>query len=177
MTAYAATPSVEYQSAFLAMLDDFDANDSHNSAFYTAARQDFSAYVQELKYEEQGINLPFGKVQCSHRWLVSSDGALVGVTRLRHSIETPFLAANGGHIGYDVAPSRRGQGFGHFALAVALNEAKRIGLSRVLLYAGETNAASRAIIGRAGGVLEQIAYSEFWNEQLCKYWVPVSPEI
>ena len=29
---------------------------------------------------------------------------MVGATRLRHNIDTPFLASEGGHIGYDVSP-------------------------------------------------------------------------
>ncbi len=155
------------------MLDDFDAREPHNTEFYAPARRDFGAYVQSLWDEEAGINLPDGFVPCTHRWLVTAEGAVAGVTRLRHTIDTPFLAANGGHIGYDVAPSHRGKGLGHIALAVALAEARRIGLRTVLLYTAEDNAPSRATIARAGGVLESIAYSEFWKEPLCKYWVPV----
>jgi predicted acetyltransferase len=47
------------------------------------------------------------------------------------------MAENAGHIGYDVAPSKRGQGFGNLALAVALHEARIVGLKQVLLYTGE----------------------------------------
>ncbi len=44
-----------------------------------------------------------------------------------------------------------GRGYGHFASAVALREARRIGLERVLLCTGQENAASCATIERAGG--------------------------
>jgi predicted acetyltransferase len=176
MSAVAIAPSVEYADAFLAMLDDFDTNDPHNTEFYAPARRDFVAYVQSLRDEEAGINLPKGYVPCTHRWLLSPDGAIVGVTRLRHKIDTPFLAQHGGHIGYDVAPSKRKRGYGHLAMAVGLREARRVGLSRVLLYTGEENLPSRATIERAGGTLEEVAYSEFWKERVCKYWVSVPPE-
>jgi len=92
---------------------------------------------------------------------------------LRHHIGTPFLASQGGHIGYDVAPSERGRGHGHAVLRAALAEARAIGLQRVLLYTGAGNAASRAVIERQGGELESIAYSAFWKEHLCKYWIEV----
>ncbi len=158
------------------MLDDFDARDPHNTEFYAPARLDFVAYVQGLKDEEAGFNLPHGFVPCTHRWLLTRDGAVAGVTRLRHTIDTPFLATSGGHIGYDVAPSYRGKGLGHLALATALGEARRIGLRAVVLFTAEDNAPSRATIARAGGVLQSIAYSEFWREQLCKYWITVPPD-
>ena len=86
---------------------------------------------------------------------------VVGVARLRHRIDTPFLANDGGHIGYDVAPSHRSRGYGHVALRAALAEAARLGIAKVLLYASADNAASRAVIERAGGVLDPISYSQF----------------
>lgn len=173
MNAIAIPPSLEYGDAFIAMLDDFAANDPPNSGYHALARRDFAEYVQHLKDQEAGVNLPAGFVPCTHRWLVSPEGAVVGVTRLRHEISTPFLAQHGGHIGYEVAPSTRRNGYGHFALAVALEEAGRLGLDRVLLYTAEGNAASRATVERAGGVLEGIAYSEHWNERLCTYWITI----
>lgn len=171
MTIEAVPPSIEHQHAFLVMLADFDARDPTNAEFYAPARADFSAYVQSLLDEEHGLNLREGWVPCTHRWLVAHSGEVVGVTRLRHNIDTPFLKAHGGHIGYDVAPSQRGRGHGHIALYAALQEAANLGISSVLLYAAEDNAPSRAVIQRQGGHLESVAFSEFFDEQLCRYWV------
>jgi predicted acetyltransferase len=173
VSAFAAPPSTDRQRAFLAMLDDFDARDPHNTAFYAPAREDFGRYVQSLLDEEAGLNLPPGFVPCTHRWLVEPGGDVVGVTRLRHRLDTPALAENSGHIGYDVAPSKRRRGHGHLALKVALQEARRLNIARALLYIGEGNAASRATAERAGGVLESVAWSEFWQERVCKYWIEV----
>jgi predicted acetyltransferase len=103
--------------------------------------------------------------------LATPSDELVGVTRIRHRIDTPFLLEDAGHMGFDVAPSHRRRGFGHFALHVAILEAKNLGIPRALLYASEDNIASRAVIERAGGQLEQVAHSRFWNEKLCKYWL------
>jgi predicted acetyltransferase len=174
-TANAVQPSTDRARAFLAMLDDFDARDPHNTAFYAPAREDFSRYVQSLLDEEAGVNLPPGFVPCTHRWLVEPNGDIVGVTRLRHRIDTPTLAANIGHIGYDVAPSKRRRGHGHLALKVALAYARQLGIPRALLYIDEGNAASRTTAERAGGVLESVAWSEFWQDRICKYWIEVNP--
>ena len=176
MAVRIVSPSSDYRSAFLAMLDDFDDRDPHNAAFYSPARGDFEEYVQNLLDEERGRNLREGWVPCTHRWLLTSAERVVAVSRLRHRIDTPFLMNDGGHIGYDVAPSHRGRGYGHLALRAALAEAARLGIARVLLYTSEDNTASRRVIERAGGVLDQITYSEFWNEQLCRYWLVLPPE-
>ena len=176
MKVVASRPSVEYKDAFLAILDDFETNDAQNAAFYAPSRKNFEMYVQSLLDEEAGLNLRENYFPCSHRWLISPSHQIVGVTRIRHRIDTPFLTENGGHIGYDIAPSRRRNGFGHFALVVAVREAKKLSLARVLLYAAEENLASRAIIERAGGVLEAVAFSRFWQEQICKYWLNVPTE-
>jgi predicted acetyltransferase len=173
MQPFAIAPTTRFESAFLAMLGDFEAKDAPNAEVYAPARSDFAGYVEALTNEERGLNLRPGWVPCTHRWLVDAACAIVAVVRLRHSIDTPFLAENGGHVGYDVAPSHRRKGYGHLALATALGEARRIGLTRVLLCAGQGNAASRAVIERAGGALESITYSAFWREHLCRYWVQV----
>jgi len=157
------------------MLDDFDRHDPRNTEFYLPARRDFEKYVDSLLDEGQGRNLRDGWVPCTHRWLVTSSNAVAAVARLRHRIDTPFLLENGGHIGYDVAPSHRGHGYGHVALRVALDEAARLGIRCVLLYTAEVNGPSRTIIERAGGILEGVHHSPFWNERLCKYWIPVVP--
>ena len=158
------------------MLEDFETKDPQNAEIYASSRVDFEKYVQSLLDAEAGLNLPENYVPCSHRWLISPSQQIVGVARIRHRADTPFLAENAGHIGYDVAPSCRRNGFGHLALATAVGEAKKLGFARLLLYAAEANLASRAVIERAGGHLEAVAFSQFWQEQLCKYWLNVPAE-
>jgi predicted acetyltransferase len=169
-------PSITYERTFIDMVADFDAHDPENAAFYAAAKEDFGKYVQSLLDEESGVNLAEGRVRCTHRWLIDRGGAVVGVTRLRHSIRTPFLATDGGHIGYDVAPRRRRMGYGHVALQAALEEARTLQMERVLLVADVNNAPSRRVIERHGGELETIVFSSHWNQHICRYWIPVYPE-
>jgi predicted acetyltransferase len=168
-----ARPSTTHESAFLAMVGDLEAHDPENAALYAAAKLDFGRYVQSLVDEERGVNLKEGWVPCTHRWLVEGDGALVGISRLRHRINTPFLASEGGHIGYDVAPSSRGKGYGYLALHAALVEAQKLSTDRVLLFTDESNRASRRIIERHGGELEAITFSKHWNQRVCRYWIRI----
>ncbi|WP_432574399.1 GNAT family N-acetyltransferase [Kineococcus sp. SYSU DK005] len=61
------------------------------------------------------------------------------------------LHAFGGHIGYDVRPSARGQGHASAMLAAALGIAGEHGIERALLTCAKDNHASRRVIERNGG--------------------------
>jgi predicted acetyltransferase len=163
-----AKPSIAHEQAFIAMVRDFEAHDAENAVFYGRAKLGFDEYVRSLLDEEAGVNLSEGRVPCTHRWLLDGEGAVVAVTRLRHTIGTPFLANEAGHIGYDVAPSWRGKGYGHRALHAALAEARTLGIGRVLLLADESNEASRRTIVRQGGELESVVFSAHWGQRVCR---------
>ncbi len=92
MTVVIASPSAAHEQAFIAMVSDFESHDPENAGFYSGAKRGFERYVQTLVEEEQGLNLSPGRVPCTHRWLLDGEGAVVAVTRLRHNIDTPFLA-------------------------------------------------------------------------------------
>ena len=107
--------------------------------------------------------------------VVSSQGAIVGVVRVRHHINTDFLAEEVGHIGYDVPPTHRRRGFGVAVLKAGLARAREIGLERVLLYADTDNPASWRTIERCGGVFDAERYSPLYNCLVRRYWITVPP--
>lgn len=90
-----------------------------------------------------------GRVPETVYWSVVG-GEYVGRVSLRHFL-TSGLEQWGGHIGYQVRPSRRGRGYGHALLAGVLPHARALGLERVLLHCDETNLASARVIEGAGG--------------------------
>jgi len=174
MTIDVLKPAVALRPDFFRMLDDYDAHDPENGEFYSGARVDFGAYVQSLLDEEQGLCLPDGYVPCSHRWLIDGAHEMVGIVRVRHTIGTPFLAEEAGHIGYDVPPSQRGRGYGAASLRAGLAEARRLGLERVLLCADANNPASWRTIEACGGVLERESRSEFFACLVRRYWIEIA---
>jgi predicted acetyltransferase len=169
-------PVESLHRAFLGMLDDYDAHDPENGKHYSAGRIAFGAYVQRLCDEERGLNLPEGYVPCSHRWLLDEARTIIGVVRVRHNIDTPFLAQEGGHIGYDVPPVHRGRGYGSASLRAGLAEARRLGLQRVLLCCDDHNPASWRTIESCGGVQERTFHSHIFGCLLRRYWIELGAE-
>ena len=101
-------------------------------------------------------------------WLVDDGGVIAGVSRIRHSL-TARLLAHGGHIGYYVRASYRGQGHGTQILALTLIEARKLGLERVLLTVDSDNLPSIRVIETNGGVMEDervdsegLRYRRYW---------------
>ncbi len=101
-----------HRDAFKRMLDDYEAHDPINGEWNAKGRDDFEAYAQSLENDEKGINLP------------------VGIVRIRHNIDTPFLTNEGGHIGYDVPPSQRGKRYGIASLNAGLQVAKELQITK-----------------------------------------------
>lgn len=164
-------PTLALQDAFLRMLDDYDLHDPKTGARYQHVRQDFAAYVQGLHNDEQGL---VGIVPHSHRWLLNqTEEIVVAVVRVRHHINSELLANEFGHIGYDVAPSYRGRGYGVAALQAGLAHAAELGLERVLLYADTDNPASWRTIERCGGVLTEERYHDHYGCLVRQYWIAV----
>ncbi len=172
MNVSVSKPVFALQAAFLQMLDDYEAHDPENARQYRAARSDFADYVRSLLEDERGW---IGVVPCSHRWLVSSKGAIVGMVRVRHQLLTEFLANEVGHIGYDVPPSWRGRGLGVAALRAGLDHARELGLAQVILYADTDNPASWRTIERCGGVLESEHHSSYYHCLVRRYSITLQP--
>jgi predicted acetyltransferase len=73
---------------------------------------------------------------------------------LRHHIDHPVLGTWGGHIGYSVHPAHRRKGYATRMLHLDLENARRLGISRVLVTCTEGNIASEKTILKNGGVYE-----------------------
>ncbi|GLT18403.1 acetyltransferase [Vibrio zhanjiangensis] len=170
-------PSYQYQSAFLSFYQDFADNDSRKANYYREGIDDFDAYIQRLTDEASGINLRQGHVPCSHFWMVDTEENILGAIRIRHTIDNPFLSFEGGHIGYDIAPSYRARGYGKTMLKLALPIAKSLGISKALLTADEKNHASRGVIEANGGELIDIVMGKVFPYPVARYWVPCETKL
>ena len=164
------TPTLEHKSAFLAFYQDFTEHDANNAGYYSRGVTDFSQYISHIAAEARGEPLAVGLVPCHHFWLFDGEN-MVAAVRIRHHINTPYLQWEGGHIGYDVAPSCRNRGYGKQLLKLALVQAKLLGLEQVLLVAEASNWASRRVIETNGGKFDAEIVGHDDLTPLVRYWI------
>lgn len=108
-------------------------------------------FLQKTEKLRLGYGLRADQVPAT--FLVAEEaGQLVGRVSIRHRLNTS-LRMVGGHIGYAVRPQFRRQGHAHRILALALLEARDLGVNNVLLTCDADNIASKTTIEKAGGIL------------------------
>ena len=175
MTAL-ARPDVRLHASWAATITDFGSETLHGSGVWHAGdgpldltETGCAAFVELLRpYGDPATELPEDLVHCDYYWITDGEGpdeGVVGFLALRHSL-TAWLLEEGGHIGFSVRPSRRGQGHASRALGVAVRRSAELGLARVLLTCDEPNVASARTIERNGGVLEDTRKGKrrYWIE-------------
>lgn len=127
----------------------------------------FAAWVARLAARsDPAKTIDVGRHRCTHRWIVEDDRVL-GAIALRDGTDDYVRWA--GHVGYGLRPSARGRGLGAWALARILDEARGLGLDRVLAVCTVDNAASVKTIERCGGIFEGVRDGGFGP--LRRYWI------
>lgn len=118
----------------------------------------------EATCKQAGVDVP----STTYFAVRKSDNKLVGVIDLRHHINHPILGTWGGHCGYTVRPSERGKGYAKEMLRLNLQNAKALGINKILVTCYPSNDASERVIRANGGVYEKtvvvdgIKIQRFW---------------
>lgn len=169
-TLVLVAPTVAHAADYLAMVDEaIAAGEGYPYNDIELARADFAAFVRELAEEAAGIGLP-PEIAPQETWLlVTGGGWVVGEFRFRPTLWPPFEAQNG-HIGYNIRPSARRQGYATRGLALLLRRAAAAGLGGVSLTVAGANPASVRVIERNGGRLTHTLSNE-QGEQIGCYWI------
>lgn len=176
-------PTARVQASFLAAMDEFRAEGRGGTqdasmvgeelrwfgSTPAAPGDEFSRFLQWLIGQSlEDSPRPPGYVPSTTLWWVEGQEYL-GRIAIRHRL-TESLLEVGGHIGYDVRPSARRRGHATAMLRAALPAAHDLGIDPALLTCDVDNAASRAVIERNGGVLEDQRGDKL------RFWLPTHEE-
>lgn len=128
--------------------------------------------ICELRKREETCG-ETGTAVPSHMYLAvrKSDNRIVGVIDLRHHIDHPILGTWGGHCGYSVRPTERGKGYAKEMLRLNIQNAKVLGIPKLLITCDVSNAASEKTILANGGVYEKTI--EVDGSRMKRYWITV----
>jgi predicted acetyltransferase len=113
----------------------------------------FAAWVARLAEPDPTTPIEPGEGRCRYRWIVEDDRVL-GAVALRYGRNDFVRWA--GHLGYGIRPSARRRGLATWAVYRMLDEARALGLDRLLVVCEVDNVASAKTIERCGGVFEGI---------------------
>ncbi len=156
-----ATPAMHHARSYVAALREGFRRGEQEIVTEQRARQieaDFGRYLAAITDQAGHITLPTGekvrKVPFSLHWLCDGD-LFIGEASIRHQLDARLMQ-EGGHIGYGIRPSHRGQGYGKRILALSLLECRRLGIERVLVTCLDSNIPSARIIEANGGQLENV---------------------
>jgi len=137
-------PSLTYKDSFIGAVEEYHREGRYTEYAVADLRRDFASVIAAIRRQEQGEGLPEGYVPQTTYWLVDDD-AFIGRVSIRHRL-TEALLREGGHIGYDIRPTRRRQGYGTRILALALPHARNLDIERVLV-GEDTSSATLEVHG------------------------------
>jgi len=174
------SPSTDFKESFIEAVKEYQNDseyprsfreDSYRTLAISELENDFDVYVQKRLSQSRGENLPEGYVPQTDYWLI--DGReFIGRVSIRHEL-SERLEKTGGHIGYDIRPSKRHRGYGSKILELGLLKAKELNIGRVLLTCDEGNVGSRKIIEKNGGVFENKVENPETGIYKLRFWITV----
>lgn len=156
----------EYKTQLFDIMDEWTSSGERimPTAIAINDYHDFDYYVNHLCREKE-IN---GIVPETTFFCLDLDrNIFVGAVTVRHYLTERLL--NAGLIGDGIRPSERKKGYGSAMIGLALLEAKKFGLNKVLMCCDKRNIASAKSIMNNGGVLENEVEVNGIIKQ--RYWI------
>ena len=162
----------EYKDQLFDMLEEWknDIIENHTNIspwrIWANDFHDFDDYVKSINATEELNNdwVPDTTLFCLDR----DRNIFVGAVSIRHYLNDKLLKT-GGHIGDGIRPGERRKGYATAMIAVALEECKKLGITRVLMCCDKNNIGSAKSIIKNGGVLENEIEEDGHIEQ--RYWI------
>lgn len=144
-------PCEKYLESYIEAYEEYKRNGVTTYAFDDARACDIFEKYDNYRHER---NLKPGRVGSDYYWLVDEDRSyFIGEISIRHSL-TDALKRYGGHIGYGVRFSEWRKGYGTLMLRLALERAKEMGITTVLITCNDDNYGSARVMENNGFVLQ-----------------------
>ncbi|SDB94185.1 Predicted acetyltransferase [Pelagirhabdus alkalitolerans] len=162
-------PSTHYENQYMDFYNDWKSSEEEMVPFVIKKEPiNFQSMLDYLLDCEKGIEPPENWIpENSTYWLIDNQ-EVIGVVNIRHYLTKPLFNA-GGHIGYGIRPSKRNNGYATQILSLALEKARDLNLDKVLLVCHSTNTASKKIILKNGGEMDN-DYNDGENI-LNRFWI------
>lgn len=162
-------PSEEYLQSYMKAYNEFLEHGVSAYSFTDASSCDIFAKFDNYRNES---NLRPGRVGADYYWLVDDEKKhFIGEITIRHRLNDT-LKEHGGHIGYGVRYSEWNRGLGSKMLSLALEKAKELGVSPVLITCDDDNVASARVLEKNGFTLGDMIVVTIDGEDLPtrRYW-------
>lgn len=161
-------PTEKHRSAYKDMLGEWRLAEEPTSPGKLFAGRDFDEFLAIVHAEPTEPDP--AKVPAHLYFLADTERLkLFGAVQIRHHINHPNLIETGGHIGYGICPSERRKGYATKMLGLAIDKAKSIGLTKVLITCKDTNVGSWKAIESNGGIFERTTNDE--GQLARRYWI------
>jgi len=164
-------PNEKHRAAYEELMHGWRQVETPTSPGKLFAGKDFDEFLSIVQREPTESDP--AKVPAHLFFLADSDSRkLFGAIQIRHHIDHPNLIETGGHVGYGICPSERRKGYATSMLALAIPEAKKIGLARLLVTCKDENVGSWKAIESNGGVFERTTIDD--GQLARRYWIEIA---
>ena len=170
-------PTLEYKDKAIEYIKEFIEykSDINGSGGLDRYLDDYEGW---LEYREESRNCPVSedRVPAEEYFMVNEDDEIIGMCNIRFTLNDR-LKKFGGHIGYSIRPTKRGNGYNKINLYLALKECDKHNIDVVFMDADLDNPASWKTMEALGGVRVKEWYSEEYKETIVDYNINVKESL
>jgi predicted acetyltransferase len=161
-------PCINRADEYFELCNEYTKIDNSRHKYIDTLEKAIKRIESDIKIA--GEEIPSGKVRTLVRWAQNENGRIVGTCRIRLALNSN-LEKTGGHIGYDVRPECRRNGFGTEILRLAIKEIRGNGIEDILITCDDDNIGSYKIIENNGGKLENKIWDSEIGKEVRRYWI------
>ncbi len=159
-------PTAQYKDQIIDAVQEFQSEGRLLDYDVQRLRRNFANYLSNTQNQKDPLRIGPGRVPTTDFWLIDED-EVVGRLSLRHELNDFLLKVA------VIRPSRRCRGYGKEILHLGLEQARLIGLKRVLVTCDENNIGSKKVIESNGGKFENAVVVNGSPIMKLRYWIDV----